>query len=361
MSANIVIRQGDSNTTPGSRDDLNLNASVTLLNQDNTGVSSWAWQMVDKPAGSTAALSSSSVASPTFTPDIEGTYLIHLSVNSGAATNQVGAAVKTANLAYRIPAALEDNEFDSVRGWATALNNALTLLDDGYGALKNSGGGNLQAAYEAGANITLVDGDGPIPVSINAKADSNSGTIFTIIDHSDNTLLTVTDSGPPSSPPGPDGTVFVNRLTMPGGGGQVELTLDGQRTGDVIRYNSDASLWTSTSFWNVTSILVGGDTYNANVWDLVRVDGTDDGYGNVGVVLPDAPVSRGQSIKVKNVGAGNTSGNVKITTSGGQSIDGNSFLFLNSFGGTNSYIAVTFTSDGANWMVTDYFVGFPSD
>lgn len=138
-TSNIIIQQSDGNEVSQSRDDLVLGVVVTLLNLNNTGVTSWLWQIVDKPDGSTATLSSSTGSTSTFTPDIEGTYLIKLIINGGQATDQKGAAVKTSNLHYRIPAASEEGEFDSIRGWAEAVNDALRKIDDGYMAAASTG------------------------------------------------------------------------------------------------------------------------------------------------------------------------------------------------------------------------------
>jgi len=142
-TSNIVIRQNDSNQVSQSRDDLVLNQVVTLLNQHDANVVSCLWQLIDKPQGSSASLSSATSPTTTFTPDVVGTYLIKLTVNNGQAVDQKGAAVKTANLHYRIPAASEDGEFDSVRGWATAVDFAFQKLDDGYGNLSSNMSGDL--------------------------------------------------------------------------------------------------------------------------------------------------------------------------------------------------------------------------
>lgn len=132
-SANIIFQQnGDGYLIPASRDNLVLSLPVTMLNQSNTGVTSWIWTMKDRPNGSAATIASPTASTTTFTPDVEGTYLIHLSINAGVATDQRGAAVKTANLQYRIPAATETTEFDGYRGWARDLNNALQILDTAY-------------------------------------------------------------------------------------------------------------------------------------------------------------------------------------------------------------------------------------
>jgi hypothetical protein len=43
----------------------------------------YAWTLTSKPAGSTAALSSSTSTKPTFTADVAGTYVATLIVNDG--------------------------------------------------------------------------------------------------------------------------------------------------------------------------------------------------------------------------------------------------------------------------------------
>jgi hypothetical protein len=155
-TAAIIIQQsGDGYNIPCSRDNLVLSLPVTVLNQSNSGVTSWLWSIVDRPTGSSATLVSPTSSTTTFTPDIDGTYLIKLILNSGAATNQVGAAVKTANYNYRIPAATETIEFDINRGWATAVDKAFQLIDNGY--VPPSGAETLQETYIASnpASITL--------------------------------------------------------------------------------------------------------------------------------------------------------------------------------------------------------------
>lgn len=142
MAIFIVIQQNDNGSrNPGSRDDLVLGTPVVLSNQNNAGITSWVWQLIDKPAGSTAVLSTPTASTSGFTPDVDGTYLVKLSVNNGllsAASATAGAAIKTTNLHYRIPAAQEEEEFDLTRGWAGAVNDALQKLDDGYAAVTGS-------------------------------------------------------------------------------------------------------------------------------------------------------------------------------------------------------------------------------
>lgn len=196
-TAKIIFQQnGDGYLIPTSRDDLVLGLPVTMLNQDNTGVVSWAWVMVDRPNGSSASIVSPTASTTTFTPDVVGTYLIHLSINAGAAQDQRGAAVKTANLHYRIAAATETTEFDGYRGWATATNAALKLLDDGYKpptvitfqSVYNSS--NPSSLFVNSTNGGLQIHDAPTPIGSNIfEVDAYSSTKYFQVSGTATTVL----------------------------------------------------------------------------------------------------------------------------------------------------------------------------
>lgn len=115
--------------TPGSDTDLELGNTITFSNQDNTGVSTWLWTLEDKPASSAAALATPAASTTDLTPDVEGTYLVSLSINAGADDDQVVAAVRTLRARLRIPSAGERVEEDSSRGWAISRNRDLAALN----------------------------------------------------------------------------------------------------------------------------------------------------------------------------------------------------------------------------------------
>lgn len=56
---------------------------VQLEGNASTGVSSYSWSFVSMPAGSTAVFNDATVVNPTFTPDINGTYVVELNVSNG--------------------------------------------------------------------------------------------------------------------------------------------------------------------------------------------------------------------------------------------------------------------------------------
>lgn len=91
---------------PGvARDDLVLGQPVVARNSNDMDVLRWVWALVDKPAGSAAALSSTTSPTVSFTPDVEGSYLLQLAVNDGLGgeVDLKIAAVRN-SLGYRYPA-----------------------------------------------------------------------------------------------------------------------------------------------------------------------------------------------------------------------------------------------------------------
>jgi hypothetical protein len=140
---------------PGqSRDDLVLGFPVVV--SDAGPGPTRAWQLLDKPDGSAAVLSSGSGPSTQFTPDIEGTYRIQLIVNGGPTDDHiayVGAGVQIDLPTWvvgdgqkvRIPAWGERLDFNvksspgsgvNTRGWAYEVNQFFRVIaKQGFGFL----------------------------------------------------------------------------------------------------------------------------------------------------------------------------------------------------------------------------------
>lgn len=163
VTAAIVINQsGKPSGTPStSRDDLEIGTLVSLSNNDNTGISTWAWEIISKPPGSSAVLDTPTLSTCSFSPDVVGSYLVKLSVNGIVITDQRIGAVKTTNLGMRIPAAEETDEFGTSQGWAAALHHALSVLDAYSGSkvkvsVSDVISDYLQNKTEAGLNISLT-------------------------------------------------------------------------------------------------------------------------------------------------------------------------------------------------------------
>lgn len=130
MSASIVQDDGGGPVT-GSVDNGSL-VSVTVSNADDTGILGWQWEFIYRPIGSTAVLLSPNAASTSFTPDVTGTFLLRLTTYVDAARTEVedideeGYAIRlAAPNNWRIPAAGESRQYDSVAGWAIAREEAI--------------------------------------------------------------------------------------------------------------------------------------------------------------------------------------------------------------------------------------------
>lgn len=119
------------NGVDGSNDNLPINTLVQLDNDGNGGELTYLWAFLDKPEGSLAVLSSTSIHNPTFTPDVEGTYLLSLIVNQNLPDESDAtaiAAVRQLRTGQRVPAAGETTQ-DAATGWKLAVNRLLQLTD----------------------------------------------------------------------------------------------------------------------------------------------------------------------------------------------------------------------------------------
>lgn len=102
-----------SNTPPVANAGVTQNVSVgSLVTLDGSGSRdvnnqslTYLWQMTATPAGSLAALSSSTNAKPTFTADIAGTYTITLVVNDGKANSTLATVSVYASVSNSAPVA----------------------------------------------------------------------------------------------------------------------------------------------------------------------------------------------------------------------------------------------------------------
>lgn len=110
-----------------------VGSTVQLGNVDAGGEVTYLWEILDKPEGSSSALSNPNIVNPTFVADSEGTYLLKLTVNrllANPVSARVIVGVAQLKTGMRIPAAGESTEASTLRGWAEAVNRDLKLLDN---------------------------------------------------------------------------------------------------------------------------------------------------------------------------------------------------------------------------------------
>lgn len=179
MPASIVINQtGKPAGTPSqSRDDLALGTVVTLTN--STVETTYLWELLSKPVGSSAAIAGSILPVATFTPDVEGSYRIKLTTNSSETDIRI-AAVKTTNLGLRKPATDEETEFDSVDGWGAAMQAAFDSIDADAGiSLKTDGSNKPSADIDWDGNRIINLGSVRLAEGSDPAAAANAGSLYT--------------------------------------------------------------------------------------------------------------------------------------------------------------------------------------
>jgi len=155
-SPQIIINvAGEPSSTPGvartfDYTKISLSAPairVSLLN--TSGVTSYYWELVSIPEGSTAVFDDPTSASPVFyaTQGRAGTYLIRCTINAGQSIGTNAIAFLTENYGLRKFAYLETQEFGSM-GWTEALNDLVNAVESGSGG---GGGSDPNAVYRDGS------------------------------------------------------------------------------------------------------------------------------------------------------------------------------------------------------------------
>lgn len=167
---------GDGNTADniapvaeaGPDQNVKTGALVTLNGSGSSDANgdtlTYSWSFTSKPAGSTATLSSSAVSAPTFTSDMDGSYVLGLVVNDG----QASSATDTVTIIAVNPAQdVQFNQFEYRFSAGPCPQGAdcvgfIVLTSDG--TLLNDKFGELPAGTVHTAKVTQAELDAAIPV-----------------------------------------------------------------------------------------------------------------------------------------------------------------------------------------------------
>src|SRR5581483_11387726 len=103
-TATVVVNTRNINSAPtanaGVPQSLHFGGTVHLDGSASTDPDgdalSYKWSLINKPSGSTAALSNSTIANPTFVADMTGQYVVQLVVSDGTHTSQPSTVLITA-------------------------------------------------------------------------------------------------------------------------------------------------------------------------------------------------------------------------------------------------------------------------
>jgi hypothetical protein len=121
---------------PGNYVGLTKGTPVVVTNNDNSGVTSWIYELVGKPAKSTLLLGVlpgeptplPAGSTTKFTPDVEGTYKVRLRVN-GSIIDEGLSAVLYQPSQMREPLVGEQLGWNTQEGWARALKDVFEKLN----------------------------------------------------------------------------------------------------------------------------------------------------------------------------------------------------------------------------------------
>ena len=101
LSLNFTVLNTPPQANAGTNQTVHVGTRVTLdgtrSSDPNAQTLRYAWTVVSRPAGSSAALSGATSATPTFTPDVVGSYRFSLTVSDGIATSTASVGLTATN------------------------------------------------------------------------------------------------------------------------------------------------------------------------------------------------------------------------------------------------------------------------
>jgi|GEM_PF-3425257 len=238
---------GDSNTAPTANAGPDQNVSTgSLVNLSCTGsdadgdLLTFSWSFSSKPSGCTAVLSNSSSTTPSFTADMDGTYVLELTVSDGKVTVLADSVTITATTANSAPTANAGTNQNVATGSLVTLNGSGSDADgdsltyNWVFTSRPTGSAATLTDSSAAAPTFTADLDGSYVLSLTV----NDGTVDSQADSV--TITAATANSAPTAAAGADQNVPTGSL----------VTLDGSGS-------SDADGDTLSYSWSFVSMPAG--------------------------------------------------------------------------------------------------------
>jgi predicted aspartyl protease len=345
----VTIAAATANSAPmaSAGPDQNIaTTSVVTLNgsasSDADGDAiSYSWSLTTVPSGSDASLVSTSNVSPTFTADVDGSYIAQLIVNDGtvdSTADTVTIAAATANSAPMASAGPDQN----IATTSVVTLNGNASSDADVDAISYSWS---LTTVPSGSDALLVNTTNVSP-TFTADIDGsyivqlivNDGTIDSTADTV--TIAAATANSAPMASAGPDQNIATTSV----------VTLNGNASsdadGDAISYSwslttvpsgSDASLVSTTNVSPTFTADIDGSYIAQLIVNDGTVDSTADTVTIVAATANSAPMANAGADQ--NVLAGTT---VFLDASGSTDADGDGLLYTWSFVAVPTESAVSF-------------------
>lgn len=176
--------------------EVDVGTTVPISNDGIGGENTFNYVLLDRPEFSVATITGASNPTATIGVDVEGTYLIGLTVNAGTATVQIDVQILYVSRMVdgrRYPAAGETVQANLVRGWAEGVNRLLgdvsSLRSDSgtrCGVINASGLTARQSVVYIPSTTSIksgLPGEEPLPTFAHALATSRaevSETLFVL-------------------------------------------------------------------------------------------------------------------------------------------------------------------------------------
>src|SRR5690554_3551936 len=192
----IVASTGNSAPVANAGTDQNIaTGSVVTLNgaasSDADGDTlSYQWSLTSVPSGSAAALSNATGASPTFTADIDGSYIAQLTVNDGTGNSAPDTVTIVASTANSVPVANAGADQNIATGSVVTLNGAASSDADGdilsyqWSLISVPSGSAATLNNITGASLTFtadIDGSYIAQLTVNDGTENSAPDTVTIV------------------------------------------------------------------------------------------------------------------------------------------------------------------------------------
>ena len=290
--ANAGVTQ---NVTAGTLVTLDGSGSRDANNQSLT----YLWQMTAVPAGSLAALSSTTSAKPTFTADVTGNYTVSLVVNDGKASSPSSVVSIYASLYNAAPVAYAGNNQSVSIGSVVTLDgtnssdadrDALTYKWT-MGSIPSSSGATLNSAFSPNPKFTPdVAGTYSVILTVNDGIVESTASVVTI-------TASAANSAPVANAGLPQNVALSTTVTLDG-------TSSSDANNDFITYKWTLITKPSGSIAQLASATSAKPTFRADVsGTYVATLIVNDGKVDSVAAATTVTVSSANSDPIANAGA----------------------------------------------------------